>query len=276
MNFSIYSSWEIAKKEFYEHLKTKRLIIIGGLYIAGFLLSVGILSHYSSHSPEDFPSIMGSAHSIVSIFYIILPITLSYDLIVRERSRKSIYLLLSKPVSREEIIFGKFVGVLLIICCVIIPIATAGHLITIAYCGFPSIDSIARAYAYIGIVILGSGCYISFSMLFSTITRTTATSIISSLIVGWFGLNMLYPITLIINFLSGGSSSTPWYSKIAYAISPSNNMGAAQRILTDRLMGIPTQNLYPISTSQSLISLVIFLLVSSIITTFLFHRRELN
>ena len=276
MNFSICSSWEIAKKEFYEYLKTKRFIIIGGLYIAGFLISVGIISHYSSRSPEDFSSIMATAHSIISIFYIILPITLSYDLIVREISRKSIYLLLSKPVSRQEVLFGKFVGVLMIICCIIIPIATLGHLISILYCGFPDIESIARAYAYIGIVILGAGCYISFSMLFSIITKTTATSLISSLIIGWFGLNMLYPITMIFNFLSGVSSRNPWYSKIAYAVSPSNNMGSAQRIMTDRLMGVPTQNLYPISISQSLISLIIFLIVSFIIASLIFRKRELN
>jgi len=276
MNFSIYSAWEIAKKEFYEYLKTKRLIIIGSLYIAGFLISVGILSYYSSHSPEDFSSIMASAHSTVSIFYIILPITLSYDLIVRERSRKSIYLLLSKPVSREEVIFGKFLGVLMIILCIIIPIATLGHLIAILYCGFPDIESIARAYAYIGVVILGAECYISFSMLFSIITKTTATSLISSLIIGWFGLNMFYPITTIFNFLSGVSSKNPWYSKIAYAISPSNNMGAAQRILADKLMGIPTQNIYPISISQSLISLVIFLLATFIVASLMFRRKELN
>lgn len=276
MNFSICSSWEIAKKEFYEYLKTKRFIIIGGLYIAGFLISVGIISHYSSRSPEDFSSIMATAHSIISIFYIILPITLSYDLIVREISRKSIYLLLSKPVSRQEVLFGKFVGVLMIICCIIIPIATLGHLISILYCGFPDIESIARAYAYIGIVILGAGCYISFSMLFSIITKTTATSLISSLIIGWFGLNMLYPITMIFNFLSGVSSRNPWYSKIAYAVSPSNNMGSAQRIMTDRLMGVPTQNLYPISISQSLISLIIFLIVSFIIASLIFRKKELN
>ncbi|KAA0012339.1 MAG: hypothetical protein FE041_03710 [Thermoplasmata archaeon] len=274
MDFNIILT--IARKEFYEYLKTKRLLIIGGLYVAGFLLSVSIMSYYSSHSPNDFRPIIANAHSITSIFYILLPIVLSYDLIVRERSRKSIYLLLSKPVNREEVIFGKFLGVLSIICCVIIPIATIGHLITMAFCGPAGTESIARAYAYLGVIILGTACYISLSILFSIITKSTATSIISSLIVGWFGLNMIYPIYLIFSLLAGDPlNTTPWYGKLAYAISPSNDMDAAGRILSEQMMGRQMGSVIPITVSQAILALVIFFLITFAISTFIFRKKEL-
>lgn len=264
--------WTIARKEFYEYLKTKRLLIIGGLYALVFLLAVGIMSYYDS----DFRSIIANAHSATSIFYIILPITLAYDLIVRERSRKSIYTLLSKPINREEVMIGKFLGVLFIICIVIIPVATIGHLIASAYLGIPSLESIWRAYACLGIILLGIACYISLAMLFSVITRTTATSLISSLIVGWFGLNMIYPISRILSVLAGHSNGTPLYVKIVYAISPSNCMNAAQRILSEQIFGIHTSSFYPISISQSIISLLIFFVAIFVIAILLFRHKELT
>ncbi len=277
MNTSLSSIWTIARKEFYEYLKTKRLLIIGGLYAILFLLAVGIMSYYGSKVPigiSKFRYFIASSHSITSIFYIILPIVLAYDLIVRERSRKSIYTLLSKPINREEVMIGKFLGVLLIICIVIIPVATIGHLIASAYLGIPSLESIWRAYACLGIILLGTTCYISLAMLFSVITRTTVTSLISSLIVGWVGLNVIWPISMMFFMLSGHSNEMPLYVKIAYAISPSNCMNAAQRILSEHLFG--SIHKYPISIFQSIISLLIFFVAMFVIAILLFRHKELT
>ncbi|MEA2054576.1 MAG: ABC transporter permease subunit [Candidatus Thermoplasmatota archaeon] len=275
MNISFASVITIARKEFYEYLKTKRLLIVGGLYAIGFLLAVSIMSYYKS--PDDFRSLISTAHSIVSIFYILLPITLSYDLIAGEWSRKSIFLLLSKSVNREEVIIGKFLGISIIICTVLIPVATIGHLIAIAALGNPGLESMGRAYAYLAVILLGTACYISFSLLFSTITRTTATALISSIIVGWFGLNMVYPIANLFRFLTGhGSDSTPLYGKIAFAISPSNCMAATTQILSDKIMGFSTGNIYPISIFQAVIMMAVFCIVIFIIALTLFKRKELT
>lgn len=263
--------WEISRKEFYEHLKTKRFIIISSLYAIVFLVSVWLLSHYSGLLALDFTTIITNTHSSASIFYAILPIALSYDLISGEQVKKSIYLLLSKPVEREEVIIGKMLGILLVVSAIILPVATVGNLIAGVCRGFPSVEVIVRTYVYLVVVIFACVCYIALSMLFSVISKTSGISLILSLIVGWFGLDMLYPIALMYNFLSGNFLEIPWYAKVFYAISPSNNLTVALKIISEKASADA-----PISVPHSIVALTIFFLTTFLLSTILFRRKELT
>ena len=112
---------------------------------------------------------------------------------------------------------------------------------------------------------------------FSTITKTTATSIISSLIVGWFGLNMIYPIYLVFSLLAGNPlNTTPWYGKLAYVISPSNDMNVAGKILSEQIMGQQMGGVIPITVSQAILALAIFFMATFVISIILFRKKELN
>lgn len=271
MMISLLSIWEISRKEFYEHLKTKRFILISGLYALGFILSIWISSYYNTLTSRDFLEILAASHSVTSIFYAILPIALSYDLISRERINKSIYLLLSKPVNREEVVLGKFLGVFLVICSILIPVVTIGSAIFSLYHGTPSPHDLSKSYLYLGAIILATSCYISLSLLFSTFSRSSATSLILSLIIGWFGLSMIYPLSVMYRAFSGNVSGIPWYVKIAYAISPYNNLNSLQRIISKPLYQNP-----PISVEQSIFSLIVFLVVTLLLSLIIFKKEDLS
>lgn len=274
MNISLPAIAAVARKEFFAYLKTKRLIIIGGLYAVVFLLSVVIMAYYQA--PNVFRELTANAYSTTSIFYVVLPIVLSYDLIAREQSRKSIFLLLSKPVTRIEVAIGKFVGIFSVICAVLIPIATIGHAIAAGTLGIEAGMDIARAYAFLGIILLEAACYISLSMLFSTVSSTTATSLIGSVLVGWFGLNMLYAVVSLFYGLAGYSGDgPPLGSKIAFLLSPANNVSATMEILAGKIMGISTLGQYPVSVPQAMAALIIFPVVAFAATLYLFQRKEL-
>ncbi len=270
IEMDIRTIWEISRKEFYEHLKTKRFIIISSLYAIVFLVSVWILSHYSGMMALDFQTIISNTHSYVSIFYAILPIALSYDLISGEQAKKSIYLLLSKPVEREEVVIGKILGVIMVICAIIIPVSTVGNLIAGAFRGFPSLDIIARTYIYLVVVIFACTCYVTLSMLFSIVSKSSGISLILSLIGGWFGLNMLYTISLMYAFLTGNFTEIPWYTKVLYAISPSNDLSVALNIISKS-----SSSANPISVPQSIVALTIFFVVTFLLSLILFKRKEL-
>lgn len=271
MDLSLSAVATMARKEFYTYLKTKRLIIMGGLYMAGFLGATIIMCYYKT--PDVFREVIVNAHSLSNIFYILLPIALSYDLIVREKSRKSFLLLLSKPITRTEVVVGKFVGIFSVICAVTVPIATIGHLIAAVTLGNPGVADLGRAYAFLGIILLGAACYVSLSLLFSTTSSTSGTALISSLIVGWFGLNMLYPVVNLAYALAGHSNGTPIAAKAVYLLSPSNNVNAAMEILSKEIMGFST--LGPVSPAQSIVALVIFLGATLTSVLWLFRKKDL-
>ncbi len=268
MDMSFSSITAVAYKEFSVYLKTKRLLIMGGLYVAGFLTAIGIMSYY--RQPNAFPDAMALAYSSTSIFYVMLPIALSYDLIAREQSRKSIFLLLSKPIRRIEVAIGKFIGIFSILFIVIVPIVTIGHIIAGISVGIHGIMIEVEAYAMLVVILLGMSCYISLSMLFSTLTDSTSTALILSLIVGWFGLSMLEPLVSLFYSLTGsGGGGTPLASKIAYLISPSNDMNTAMKILNDTVSA-------PVSVPQAVAALGIFLAITFAATLYLFRRKELT
>nr|WP_321496900.1 ABC transporter permease [uncultured Methanolobus sp.] len=88
----------IAKKEFSDKLYERSLILL----MAVFMISLFIYTY-----GNDF----GDATKIIGVFFPLIGIVLGYDAIVKEKNSKSINVLLTHPVFRDNIITGKFVGI---------------------------------------------------------------------------------------------------------------------------------------------------------------------
>lgn len=267
MRISMITLKEIVRKEFLENARTKRLIIIGGLYSFVFLATAYILS--SLCSLKDFLSVIGQSHKFSSLFYAILPIVISHDLVTRERMSRSIYLLLSKPVTREEVILGKFLGALSIVGLVVFPVTTLGLLIFSLHHGFPSASEIGRSYIYLGIVLLTASCYISLSMLFSVVSRSSFMSLILSLLVGWFGLSIIYPMLLLLSFYLKGLEDS-WCLKLAYLVSPDHYLSASYCILQPPCKG------GIVTPEEAIISAFLFLFITLLSAIMIFRRIDVN
>ena len=101
--------WTIAIKEMRIHFKTRRLLVIGIIFAAVFII-FSVYGGYFTGSDQDEPSYEEGAESVIilvlgfsSFFPPILAIALTYDSIVGERVNNSMYLLISKPVKKEAI-----------------------------------------------------------------------------------------------------------------------------------------------------------------------------
>lgn len=257
---------EVTRKEMYEQIKTWRYIIISALYGFAFISSAWLISSYG-----NFVETIYNSHTIFSIFYPLIPIVLSYDLVSKERSNKSIYLLLSKPISREEVLLGKFLGTLLSIFMIFLPIISIAILLLSIKLGSISVDDLYMTYFHLIILILVSSCYVSISLISSVISKSSSMSIVLSIIVGLLGLNALYPLFMIYG-ISLGSITQQYqlYIKIAYALSPYHNLNLA----TDIIFRSPDH--HPIiSLEQSIFALLIFLMVTLPLSLVIFKRKEL-
>jgi ABC-2 type transport system permease protein len=287
----IQAIYEVTKKEMLEHFKTKRLIVIGIVFAAVFLIiSVygGIL--LGAANPEEHAYEQGSnavlnmVLTFTNYFPVILAIALTYDTIVGERVRKSMYLLLSKPIDRDSVFIGKFLGSFISICLIYLIVISVGYSAVIGLSGIvPSMSDVVKAYEAIGIILLGTACWIVFTMLFSSTLKTTTSCIIVCIVVWIFILPIVSQIGIIYQFTSVPINNTtgmpdftkltyPWYAKVLYATNPSNCMNVHSQLLTADL----GMSFSMLTVEQSLIALCTFFIVIIVIAMIVFRKIELD
>ncbi|MDD1676802.1 MAG: ABC transporter permease [Methanomicrobiales archaeon] len=130
MDFSALTT--IASKEFFDHLRSRKFLLIFGIFlviaiigmIAGIAQYNDNLQTYNenqgSTSSSPLRGFIAEKPSILSVFsnvatYLvflgaILGIAMGFDLITKEKESKSLKILLSHPVYRDEVINGKAIG----------------------------------------------------------------------------------------------------------------------------------------------------------------------
>ncbi len=191
--------YEVTRKEILEHFKTKRLLVIAIVFTAVFLI-VAVLGNYlvggaggDEPAYEQGPNtVLLLMISFTALFPPIIAIALGYDSIVGERTRRSLHLILSKPVDRSSIFIGKFLSIFLSIVIIYLIVGTIGYILVIVLSGqIPSLEEVSRAYAAIGLILFSAGCWVLFIMLFSTSFKTVTSTIIFSVLFWLFILNII-------------------------------------------------------------------------------------
>lgn len=208
---------EVTRKEMLEHFKTKRLLIIAIVFAAVFIL----LSYYggaiTGQSDPDDPSyeegpnkVMSMVMSFSSLFPPIMAIALSHDSIVGERTRNSMYLLVSKPIHRRSIYLGKFLGAFLSISVVYVGVMTMGYFLVMGLSGEAASGSdFLDAYGAVGVTLYTLACWIFFFMLLSTVFKTTSTTLIVAVLMWLFVLSLISQAGLIYYLVTAEDSDRP-------------------------------------------------------------------
>ncbi|MEM2869854.1 MAG: ABC transporter permease subunit [Thermoplasmata archaeon] len=202
----------IFRKEMWEHFRTKRLIVIGAIFAFVFIvisLYGGILSGQGSSElafKAGANSVLGVVLSFTSFFPGIMAIVISYTSIAGERSRKSLILILSKPVRRGAVFLGKFLSCYAAIALVYIVVVTAGYVCVVAASGkAPSAEEVARAYGAVAFVLGAMACWVAFTLFLSSSLKNPLTVALSALMV-WF---LVMPIVSNIGMIYWMVSSEP-------------------------------------------------------------------
>ncbi|HSX42448.1 MAG TPA: ABC transporter permease subunit [Candidatus Saccharimonadales bacterium] len=102
--------WAVAKNTFKETVRDKLLYALLGfavLVIAGSLLAGSVSLGQDQRVIEDF------SLTAMLVFLLIITLFIGTQLVRREVERKTIYLSLTKPISRDQFYLGKFVGLCL-------------------------------------------------------------------------------------------------------------------------------------------------------------------
>jgi ABC-2 type transport system permease protein len=186
----------IAQKEFADHLKSPVFLS----FTATFTLVVLAWSYVKGTEVEYILNVLGSPDlmrgfegvaEVVGRFVPIIGIVLGFDAIVREIRSSSMNVLLTHPVFRDNIIFGKILGSGLCILLVLffsINLATGAMLMV---SGIPvTMQQITRIEIFVILTFFYSLIFLAISIMISTIAKKSNNSLLFNLIF-WLVITVL-------------------------------------------------------------------------------------
>ena len=208
----------MAKKEFLDIIGEKKFILIfatllivvlvstfqGGLTYSSSQSSVGITPGQGGNftrQPGEF--VIGGAQSLslalssmdtnFSLVGGVLAIAISFDTINSERQRGSLSTLLSYPIYRDSIIYGKYLGGLMIVSLVSVITFLSGVVVFVSVTGLAmTFDTVIRLLLFFGVSFIYMAFFLAVGLLLSILLKQPSTSLLASMIV-WLASIQLIP-----------------------------------------------------------------------------------
>jgi ABC-2 type transport system permease protein len=209
--------FNVARKEFIDHLTSRKFIIVLALFL--------IISVYSMHEGidnyndglEDYkeqisqitekegiePGYMAEKPSILDIFQMmsfqmvtlggILAIAMGFDLISSEKESRSLKSLLSHPIFRDEIINGKALGGILALVFAIGIALIISFAMLLLFSIVPDLNEFWRIALFGVISVLCLLTYFSIALMTSTISENSGKSLIYAFII-FLAISVIVPI----------------------------------------------------------------------------------
>ena len=226
--------FNVARKEFIDHLTSKRFIIILALFLiisaSGMHEGINFYNQQLESYKEQIsqikevegiePGYMPEKPSIMLVFMFmsshimmlgaILAIAMGFDLVSGEKETRSLKLLLSCPVFRDEIINGKALGGTL----ALVFAMGAALLISLAmlliFSIVPSMNELAAILVFGIVSILFILAYFAIALMMSTVSGKSGSALIYTLVI-FFILGSLLPIVggTVAHMVSGDLPKSP-------------------------------------------------------------------
>ncbi|MEM2094435.1 MAG: ABC transporter permease subunit [Candidatus Bathyarchaeia archaeon] len=267
----------IAKKEFLDHISSRKFLLIFGTLLIIVLVSAIQGAETFTSSPEsgvvNLSTALTQMVNNISTVGGILAVALSFDVINREKVSGSLKVLLSYPIYRDTVLIGKFLGGLGVMIIVAVTAFITGVGTFVAITGVPlSPDSGLRLLLFLGMSILYLTLFLGIGLLFSIVFSEPSTSLLGAMIF-WLASSFLIPnlaftISTIVypptfgrqgigagmGATSPGGQGTPtiirfgeqaqFLTRLISSISPSESFRTAVTTIltTSRIQFIPTQS----------------------------------
>lgn len=196
--FKLRNIFTIAKKEFMDNLRNNWIMILTVLFI---ILTFVISFVSGGGSLGDVELTVVGLLGISSLLVPIISIMLGYDTISGEAESRSLLVVQAYPVSREEVYFGKFIGLGSVIAIsTIVGFGISGLLITTFVGGTNPIGFLI----FMVLTILLGLLYLSLSICFSAILKRHTTSLYAG--IGLFFWSMIISSVIMGIYLGSGGT----------------------------------------------------------------------
>jgi ABC-2 type transport system permease protein len=193
----------VALKEAADHMTSARMHLIMLLVLLTAIGAVyGAIGRIKDTTGEDayvflklFTVARDPLPSFTAFLGFLLPlvaIALGFDAINGEYSRRTMSRLLAQPIYRDAVLFGKFLGGLLVMAIALLTLWLLMIGLGILFLGLPpSGADIVRGVAYLAVTLAYAGVWLALAIAFSTVIRSPATSALAALSV-WLVLTVFW------------------------------------------------------------------------------------
>src|ERR1700761_5989924 len=195
----------VTLKELSDHLTSVRMRVLEWLVVLVALAALyGAIQQIKDTTAEDpflflrlFTTSRDPLPSFVAFLSFLVPlmaIGLAFDSINGEHNRRTLSRILSQPIYRDALLFGKFLGALmtLAIALVVLWLLVVG--LGLLFIGIPpGGEEIARAFVFLLVTIVYAGVWLSLALLFSIIFRSAATAALATLGL-WLFFYVIWPV----------------------------------------------------------------------------------
>nr|WP_295465075.1 ABC transporter permease subunit [Mesorhizobium sp.] len=193
----------VALKEAADHMTSARMHLIMLLVLLTAIGAVyGAIGRIRDTTAEDaylflklFTVAREPLPSFAAFLGFLLPlvaIALGFDAINGEYNRRTMSRLLSQPIYRDAVLFGKFLGGLLIIAIALLTLWQLMIGLGILFLGLPpSGADIVRGVFWLAATLAYAGVWLALAIAFSTVIRSPATSALAALSV-WLVLTVFW------------------------------------------------------------------------------------
>ncbi len=202
------SPWQglgvVTLKELSDHLASARMRVLEWLVVLVAMAAVyGAITQVRDVTAQDpflFLRLFTTAHeplpSFVSFLGFLVPlmaIGLGFDAVNSEHNRRTLSRILSQPIYRDALLFGKFLAGLgtLAISLIVLWLLVIG--LGLLMLGVPpGGEEMARAFIFLAVTIVYAGVWLALAMLFSVVFRSPATAALVTLGL-WLFLSVIWP-----------------------------------------------------------------------------------
>jgi ABC-2 type transport system permease protein len=191
-------------KEVSDHLGSVRMRVLEWLVVLIALAALyGAIQQIRDVTAEDpflflrlFTTSREPLPSFVAFLSFLVPliaIGLGFDAVNGEHNRRTLSRILSQPIYRDALLFGKFLAGLFTLAVSLVALWLLVVGLGLFFLGVPpNAEEIARAFIFLLVVIAYAGVWLALAMLFSIVFRSPATAALVTLGL-WLFLTLIWP-----------------------------------------------------------------------------------
>src|ERR1700676_3914179 len=192
-------------KELSDHLTSVRMRVLEWLIVLVALTALYVaIQQIKDTTAEDpflllrlFTTSRDPLPSFVSFLSFLVPwmaIGLGFDSVNGEPTRRTLARILSQPIYRDALLFGKFLAGLVTLSISLITLWLLVIGLGLLMIGIPpGAEEIARSFIFLLVTIVYAGVWLALAMLFSILFRSAATAALAALGL-WLFLTILWPL----------------------------------------------------------------------------------
>jgi len=273
--------YTIAKKELLDNIRSKWIIFISVIFIILTILSAYVAGGSSDEVLGGFEATVISLMTIYTLLIPIIAILLGFSTIAGEAEGGALSVVLSYPVTRMEVLLGKFLGLGSVLA--VTPIIGFG-ISGIIIASVIGVEEGLAFIVFIALAIVLGLMYLSLIICFSALARTRVRAIAAG--VALFFWAMIYGVIVMAIFMGTGGDMTKifegtatypeWlFASIVFSPGDLNQMAVMRAFGLNEAMGVSLEAPDWMNMPFLLVVQLIWIIVPLFLAYFFFKRRDI-